>query len=67
MLGGIFCKDTPPALLCLNAEIEIASALGTRRVALRDFYTGLGDSYRKACRPNEMVTRVFPAGVGGGL
>lgn len=55
---AVFSGDTPPALLCLNAEIEIASALGTRRVPLRDFYTGLGDDYRRL-RPNELVTRIF--------
>jgi 4-hydroxybenzoyl-CoA reductase subunit beta len=55
---AVFSGDTPPALLCLNAEIEIASASGTRRLPLRDFYTGLGDDYRKL-QPNELVTRVF--------
>jgi 4-hydroxybenzoyl-CoA reductase subunit beta len=52
-----FSGDTPPALLCLNAEIEIASANGTRRIPLRDFYTGEGDNYRKL-QANELVTRV---------
>src|SRR5262249_6772604 len=42
-----FSGDTPPALLCLNAEIEIAGPAGVRRIALQDFYTGLGDNYRK--------------------
>ncbi len=55
---AVFSGDTPPALLCLQAEIEIASADGTRRVPLRDFYTGLGDSYC-ALQPNELVTRIF--------
>jgi 4-hydroxybenzoyl-CoA reductase subunit beta len=55
---AVFSGDTPPALLCLNAEIEIAGARGTRRVALREFYTGLGDNYRKL-QPNELVTRIF--------
>jgi len=55
---AVFSGDTPPALLCLNAEIEIADAGGTRRLPLRDFYTGLGDNYRKL-QPNELVTRVF--------
>jgi len=55
---AVFSGDTPPALLCLNAEIEVASASGTRRLRLRDFYTGLGDDYRKL-QPNELVTRVF--------
>jgi 4-hydroxybenzoyl-CoA reductase subunit beta len=53
-----FSGDTPPALLCLSAEIEIASASGTRRIPLRDFYTGLGDTYRKL-QPNELVTRII--------
>jgi 4-hydroxybenzoyl-CoA reductase subunit beta len=62
---AVFSGDTPPALLCLNAEIEIANAGGTRRVLLRDFYTGLGDNYRKL-QPNELVTRVFlPASAAG--
>ena len=53
-----FSGDTPPALLCLKAEIEIAGASGVRRIPLSDFYTGLGDDYRKL-QPNELVTRVF--------
>jgi 4-hydroxybenzoyl-CoA reductase subunit beta len=55
---AVFSGDTPPALLCLNAEIEIASASGPRRAPLREFYTGLGEDYRRL-QPNEMVTRVF--------
>jgi 4-hydroxybenzoyl-CoA reductase subunit beta len=55
---AVFSGDTPPALLCLNAEIEIASPRETRRIPLCDFYTGLGDNYRKL-QPNEVVTRVF--------
>jgi 4-hydroxybenzoyl-CoA reductase subunit beta len=58
---AVFSGDTPPALLCLNAEIEIASANGRRRMPLRDFYTGDGISYRRL-QPNELVTRiVLPA------
>jgi 4-hydroxybenzoyl-CoA reductase subunit beta len=53
-----FSGDTPAALLCLNAEIEIASASGKRRVSLRDFYTNDGQDYRKL-KANELVTRVF--------
>ncbi len=55
---AVFSGDTPPALLCLNAEIEIAGPSGARRIPLRDFYTGLGDDYCKL-RPNELLTRVF--------
>jgi len=53
-----FSGDTPPALLCLNAEIEIVGPSGTRRIPLRDFYTGIGDNYRKL-QPSELLTRVF--------
>src|SRR3954469_24815551 len=53
-----FSADTPPALLCLNAEIEIASASATRRILLRDLYTGEGDSYRKL-QPSELVTKIM--------
>jgi 4-hydroxybenzoyl-CoA reductase subunit beta len=60
-----FSGDTPPALLCLDAELQIASPTGTRRVALRDFYTGLGDNYRNL-QPNELLTSVFlPASSAG--
>ena len=53
-----FSGDTPAALLCLNAEIELASESGVRRMPLHDFYTGLGDTYRKL-QPAELLTRVF--------
>ena len=53
-----FSGDTPPALLCLDAEIEIVSAEGERRIALRDFYSGDGADHRRL-QPNELLTRVF--------
>src|SRR2546423_12985185 len=53
-----FSADTPPALLCLNAEIEIASASATRRIPLRDFYTGEGDNYRRL-QPSEVLTKII--------
>jgi 4-hydroxybenzoyl-CoA reductase subunit beta len=60
-----FSGDTPPALLCLQAEIEIVSASGARRIPLTDFYTGLGDNTRKL-QANELVTRAFlPASMAG--
>jgi len=68
--GGKFCwaafsGDTPPALLCLEAGLEIAGPTGLRRVALKDFYTKAGDARLKLER-NEMVTRVFlPEGSSG--
>ena len=60
-----FSGDTPPALLCLGAEIEVASASGLRRISLSGFYTGEGDHYRKL-ESNEIVTRVLlPASSAG--
>jgi len=60
-----FSGDTPAALLCLDAEIEIASAAGIRRIKLAEFYTGLGDNYRKLAA-KELLTRVFlPASSAG--
>src|SRR6185437_10556800 len=53
-----FSGDTPPALLCLGAEIEIAGPGGTRRIPLADLYTGLGDTRLKIAK-DEMLTRVF--------
>jgi 4-hydroxybenzoyl-CoA reductase subunit beta len=53
-----FSGDTPPALLCLDAEVEIVSTSGPRRIPLSQFYTGEGDDYRKL-RPDELLTRVF--------
>lgn len=55
---AVFSADTPPALLCLNAEIEIASASATRRIPLRELYTGEGDNYRKL-QSSELVTKIF--------
>jgi 4-hydroxybenzoyl-CoA reductase subunit beta len=61
--GGKFCwaafsADSPAALLCLNAEIEIASPAGSRRISLADFYTNVGDDRIKLAK-NELLTRVF--------
>jgi 4-hydroxybenzoyl-CoA reductase subunit beta len=55
---AVFSGDTPPALLCLDAEIEIAGPSGRRRLPLVEFYTGIGDNYRRL-EPHELVTRVF--------
>jgi len=60
-----FSGDTPPALLCLNSEVDIAGPRGVRRIPLRDFYTGQGDTYRRL-QPNELLTRVvLPAASAG--
>jgi 4-hydroxybenzoyl-CoA reductase subunit beta len=61
--GGKFCwatfsGDTPPALLCLGAEIEIAGADGVRHTPLSEFYVNDG-IVRLHLAPNEIVTRVY--------
>ena len=61
--GGKFCwatfsGDTPPALLCLGAEIEIAGAQGMRRTPLSEFYVNDG-IVRLHLATNEIVTRVY--------
>jgi 4-hydroxybenzoyl-CoA reductase subunit beta len=53
-----FSGDTPAALLCLDAELEIASARGLRRVPLREFYTNQGEA-RMRLEKHELLTRVF--------
>jgi 4-hydroxybenzoyl-CoA reductase subunit beta len=53
-----FSGDTPPALLCLGAELEVAGPQGLRRVAIKDFYTNIGDARMKMDH-NEMLARVF--------
>jgi 4-hydroxybenzoyl-CoA reductase subunit beta len=53
-----FSGDTPPALLCLGAELEIAGPKSFRRVLLKDFYTNLGEA-RMKLDPHEMITRIF--------
>ena len=60
--GGKFCwatfsGDTPPALLCLAAEIEIAGPGGLRRTPLSEFYVNDG-IVRLHLAPNEIVTRI---------
>lgn len=53
-----FSADTPPALLCLDAEIEIASVRGLRRIPLADFYTNIGDDRMKLAQ-DELLTRII--------
>jgi 4-hydroxybenzoyl-CoA reductase subunit beta len=60
--GGTFCwaawsGDSAPALLTLDAEIEIAGASGTRRLPLSEFYKNDGMD-RIALRQGEILTAV---------
>ncbi len=47
--------DTPPALLCLDAGVDIVGGRGTRHVALDDFFLGPG---RTVLEPDEMIARI---------
>ncbi|MFC2105746.1 FAD binding domain-containing protein [Candidatus Bipolaricaulota bacterium] len=52
------CADTAPALLVLNAEVELASVIGTRRVPLDEF---LLEPFKTKRQANEILTAVrFP-------
>src|SRR6202166_1047432 len=51
---AVFSGDTPAALLCLEAEVEIVGPEGVRRMPLAEFYTGIGDNYRNL-QPNELL------------
>jgi len=50
------CADTVPALLVLDAQVELASIDGTRRVPLDDF---LIDAFKTTRRPEEILTAVW--------
>lgn len=68
--GGKFCwaawsGDSAPAFLTLDAEVEIASVSGTRRIPLPDLYKNDGKD-RIALARNELLTAVHvPARMAG--
>ena len=47
--------DSPPALLVYDAELELVSAAGVRRVPYNTFHTGYK---RMVLRPDELVARI---------
>lgn len=56
-VAGNICNASPaadgvPVLIAMEAEVELASASGTRRIALADFITG---PRRTGLRPGELV------------
>jgi 4-hydroxybenzoyl-CoA reductase subunit beta len=53
-----FSGDTPPALLCLDAEVEIVNAREIRRVPLRRFYANEGFAHISLAK-DELLTRIF--------
>lgn len=56
--GAVFSGDLAPALLCLNAELEIAGPNGFRRVPIAQFYGNDGIAYVHMQR-YELLTRVL--------
>jgi xanthine dehydrogenase YagS FAD-binding subunit len=66
IFGGGACwmvhpSDTAPALIALDAKVRIASAKGTRVVALEKFYVLPDDNVQKetVLEPGEIVTEVL--------
>ncbi|MGH7817403.1 MAG: FAD binding domain-containing protein [Candidatus Binatia bacterium] len=59
-IGGNLCHnepgaDLPPALLALNASVELRSRKDTRRVPLTEFFRGF---FETAVEPDEILSRV---------
>ena len=61
-----FCGDVAPALLVLDAEIELAASRGTRRIALADLYREDGAAHLTLA-PGEIVARVLVPAVSARL
>ena len=60
-VAGNLCNASPaadsvPPLLTLDAEVELASQTGTRRIALADFLVGNRKTLR---RPGEILSQIF--------
>jgi xanthine dehydrogenase YagS FAD-binding subunit len=65
ILGGGICyivhpSDLAPALICLNAEVTLATAEGDKTLALEEFYTLPRDNVRKEniLKPNEVLKEI---------
>jgi CO/xanthine dehydrogenase Mo-binding subunit/CO/xanthine dehydrogenase FAD-binding subunit len=53
------CADSMPPLIIYDAEVELRSQRGTRRLAMNEFVLG---GYRTCLKPDELVTRfIIPA------
>ncbi|MEM0129029.1 MAG: FAD binding domain-containing protein [Thermoplasmata archaeon] len=62
-----FSGDLAPALMVLDAEVELAGPAGRRRLPLADLYDAEGDGIRRThLAPGELLTRVvLPASAEG--
>ena len=54
---SVFCADTAPALIVLNAEIDLVSGRGKRTLALEKFYTGKGEKVNELA-PDEVISEI---------
>lgn len=66
-IGGNICRaspagDTIPGAMVLDAQLELVSIAGARRVPARDFFTGPGRTVRDS---NELLTRIIIPSSGG--
>jgi 4-hydroxybenzoyl-CoA reductase subunit beta len=61
-----FSADTPPALLCLGAQLEILSPQGTRIVPLQDLYSGAGEAPLKLA-PTDLLAAIHLPAASSGL
>jgi CO/xanthine dehydrogenase FAD-binding subunit len=48
--------DSPPALLAYDADVELVSIKGARRVSYKDFHTGYKQT---VMRPDELLSRIY--------
>jgi CO/xanthine dehydrogenase FAD-binding subunit len=60
-VAGNLCNASPaadgvPPLLALDAEVELVSAVGTRRVSLANFIVG---NRKTLCRPDEILANII--------
>ncbi len=63
-----FSGDLAPALLALDAEVEIAGPAGRRRIPVAELYDAAGDGIRRTTlRPGELLVAVHlpPSAAGG--
>ncbi|MBZ5529037.1 MAG: FAD binding domain-containing protein [Acidobacteriia bacterium] len=60
-----FSADTPPALLCLGAQLEILSPQGVRIVPLQDLYSGAGEAPLKLASTDLLAAIHLPAASSG--
>lgn len=54
---SVYCADTVPALMVLDAEIDLVSGRGKRTLMLEDFYTGNGEKVN-VLEADEVISEV---------